>query len=167
MITRFNRQLGDMLSYVYAVVAVLTFGEVCARYFFNSPTQWTIEIVLMLAAVHYMMAGPQAYALDGHIRITVLYDRLPERVRGILTILERLVVCGATLSIGYWAVFQARKALEITERSGTNLNTPSPTILKVVLVIAMGLFALQALVHLTRGTRRVDTPDDTGSRNGT
>lgn len=156
MITRFNEQLGLILSYVYAVVAVLTFGEVCSRYFFNSPTQWTLEIVILLAAVHYMIAGPQAYAGEAHIRITVLYDRLPRAIQKALTLFERLVVGLTAGLVGWWAVRQAQSALAIGERTGSNLNTLSPTILKVVLAIALGLFALQALAHLARDLGHVD-----------
>ena len=146
MITHLNERLGLVFSYVYAVVAVLTFGEVCSRYFFNAPTQWTIEIVILLAAAHYLVAGPQAYASEGHIRIPVLYDRLPLPVRQALTVLERLVVATTCGLVGWWAVRQAQSALA--------LNTYSPTILKVVLAIALGLFALQALAHLVRDRGR-------------
>tara|TARA_R110002020_G_scaffold24424_8_gene80449 strand:+ start:6381 stop:6857 length:477 start_codon:yes stop_codon:yes gene_type:complete len=157
MLTSFNRRLGDAMAYVYAVIAVLTFGEVCARYFFNSPTQWTTELVILLAAMHYLFSGPQAYADNGHIRITVLYERLPAPVQRLLTLLERAVVALTCGLIFYWAVFQAERALGIPERTGTNWNTPSPTILKVVLCISLALFAVQALVHLVK---------DLGRRNG-
>ena len=154
--TRFNRLIGAIMSYVYAVIAVLTFGEVCARYFFNSPTQWTIEIVVMLAAIHYMIAGPQAYAEDTHIRITVLSDRLPKAMRRALRIFERALVAFVAGIVGYWALKQAQSALAITERTGSNLNTPSPTILKVVLVVALGLLLAQALAFLWRDLRSRD-----------
>lgn len=152
-ITRFNQALGVTVSYVYAVIAFLTFGEVFARYFFNAPTQWTTELVVLLAAIHYLMAGPQAYAGQSHIRITVLYDRLSARSQKLLTLFERLVVTTVCAMVGYWAIQQAQKALSITERTGSNWNTPSPTILKVVLCVALGLFAVQAVVHLVRDLR--------------
>ncbi|WP_157961799.1 TRAP transporter small permease subunit [Acuticoccus kandeliae] len=148
--TRFNRLLGAAFSYVYAAVAVLTFGEVCARYLFNSPTQWTIEIVVLIAAMHYMIAAPQAYADDGHIRITALYDRLPLSAQKGLRIFERIVVASVAGIVGYWALKQAESAIAIGERTGSNFNSLSPTILKVTLVVALGLLLLQALVHLKR-----------------
>lgn len=153
MITAFNRRLGDAVSYVYAAVAILTFGEVCARYLFNAPTQWTIEIVILLASAHYMISGPQAYASQTHIRITILYDRLPAPFQRALTVVERLAVAAVCASVGWWALRQAQSAIAIGERSGSNLNTPSPMILKVVLVIALALFAAQALAHLVREVR--------------
>lgn len=157
MFTLFNQRLGDALSYVYAVIAVLTFGEVCARYFFDSPTQWTTELVILLASAHYLLAGPQAYAYDGHIRITVLYDKLPLRFQYLLRLFERVVVTVTCSMVTYWAFFQAERALGIPERSGTNWNTASPTILKVVLCLSLSLFAVQAVVHLVK---------DYGRRNG-
>lgn len=150
MLTAFNRRLGDALSYVYPVIAVLTFGEVCSRYLFNSPTQWTIEIVVLLAALHYLIAGPQAYATQDHIRITVFTEKLPQKLRWLLSLFERLVVVAVCGMIAYWALHQAMKAISIPERTGSNLNTLSPTILKVVLLIGLVLFGLQALAHLLR-----------------
>lgn len=157
MFTLFNQRLGNAVSYVYAIIAVLTFGEVCARYFFNSPTQWTTELVVLLAGFHYLLSGPQAYASNGHIRITVLYDKLPGRIQHLLTLLERVVVAVTCCMVGYWALFQAERAIGIPERTGTNWNTTSPTILKVVLCISLALFAVQAIVHLVK---------DLGRRNG-
>lgn len=153
MLTRFNRKVGEIVSYVYAIVAVLTFGEVCARYFFNAPTQWTTEVVILLAALHYLLSGPQSYADQKHIRITVLYDRLPASVQWILTVMERIIVATVCGLIGYWCLVQARSALSIMERTGSNWNSPSPTILKVVLATAIGLMALQAIAHLIRDLR--------------
>ena len=158
MITTTIRRLGDGLSYVYAVIAVLTFGEVCARYFFNAPSQWTIEVVVLLAAVHYLVAGPAAYSNDSHIRITVLSEKFPPRVQRVLAGFERLMVACTCAAIGYWALQQAMTALAITERTGSNLNMPSPTILKVVLTGALGLFVVQALTHLVHDPRRHDGP---------
>jgi TRAP-type C4-dicarboxylate transport system permease small subunit len=154
MFTRFNQWLGDALSYVYAVIAVLTFGEVCARYFFNAPTQWTTELVVLLAALHYLISGPQAYALSNHIRITVLYEKLPKKAQYVLTLFERLVVTTVCGMVGYWAINQADRAISMTESTGTNWNTPTPTILKIVLCISLGLFAAQALIHLVNDVRR-------------
>lgn len=156
MLTRFNSRFGEAVSYVYAVVAVLTFGEVCARYFFNSPTQWSTEVVILLAALHYLLSGPQAYADQSHIRITVLYDRLPQAAQRVLTIVERLFVAAVCALVGYWSIVQARSALAIVERTGSNWNSPSPTILKVVLAVGMGLMALQAVAHLIRDLRGRD-----------
>lgn len=156
MITRFNKRFGELLSYVYAVVAILTFGEVCARYLFDSPTQWTIEVVILIAALHYIISGPQAYANDSHIRIDVLYDRLPLALQKALRVVERLIVGTVAAMVGYWAVRQADSAVAIVERTGSNVNTPSPTILKVVLAVAFALIAVQAVVHLIDDLRHRD-----------
>ena len=154
MLYKLNVRLGDALSYVYAVIAVLTVGEVGARYLFHSPTQWTVEVVLFLAALHYMLSGGQSYALGNHIRITVLYDRLPKRIQYYLTLMERVVVAAVCAATGYWAVHQARVALSVMERSGSSWNLPTPTVLKIVLVIAFALFGLQAVRYFIRDLRR-------------
>ena len=156
MITRINQIVGVALSYVYALVAILTFVEVCRRYFFNAPSQWSIEVVILLAALHYIMSGAQAYANDTHIRITVVYDRLPARVRWVMRLLERVLVATVAGIVAVWAYRQADFAIEIGERSGSNWNTPSPMILKAVVFVGLVMIVLQAIEHLIRDLRRRD-----------
>lgn len=153
MVARISRFIGVTLSYGYAVVAVLTFVEVCARYFFNAPTQWSIEIVILIAALHYIMSGAQAYADDTHIRITVLFDRLSVRAQWAFRIVERMLITVVCAIVGTWAFFAAQFSIQIGERSGSNWNTPSPMIVKVVVVVGLALMGLQALENLIRDLR--------------
>ncbi|MCO5066264.1 MAG: TRAP transporter small permease [Rhizobiaceae bacterium] len=158
MIARINKFVGVTLSYGYAIVAVLTFAEVCARYIFNSPTQWSVEIVILIAALHYIMGGAQAAADETHIRITAIYDRLPASAQYVLTLFERVLVIVVCAIVGLWAFYQAQFAIQIGERSGSNWNTPSPMILKVVVVIGIVMIGLQAVEYLIRDLRKHNEP---------
>ena len=60
------------------------------------------------------------------------------------------VVCAI---VGTWAFFAAQFSIQIGERSGSNWNTPSPMIVKVVVVIGLALMGLQALENLIRDLR--------------
>jgi len=127
------------------------------RYVFRDPTQWTLEVALIAAALHYFFSGPQAIAADLHVRISFVADRLPTRARCIADALGRLVGLVAMAAVLYWAVIQAWTAIERDERAGTILNSPLPIILKVALAVSLLLMIL--LLAASFLTRRA--PDDT------
>lgn len=152
-VTRFNRGLGDLLAYGYVVVFVLTFGEVMARYLLNSPTQWTLEVCLIVAGLHYILCGPQVSANDGHIAVTTVTDTFSPRGQRIVRQIGYLVslACCLVLIVGAWN--QAAFSVEVNERSGTIFNSRLPMILKMALVAAFVLMALEFSVKLLRSRR--------------
>lgn len=148
MITRFNRAVGDFFSYGYIIVFLLTFYEVFARYVLNAPTQYTLEITLILAGLHYLLCGPQVSADNGHIAVTTITDHMPARWQEGLRRLG-LAVSLACCLILIWASWnQASFAIEVNERSGTIFNSPLPIILKVALLVSFILMALQSFAYL-------------------
>jgi TRAP-type C4-dicarboxylate transport system permease small subunit len=153
MITRFNRALGDAVSFLYVAVFVLTFGEVFARYVFNSPTQWTLEIALILAGLHYFLCGPQVSAYEGHIAVTVVTERLPDGVQKALRQFGRLVALACCLVLVWAAWNQVSFSIDVHERSGTILNSPMPIILKAALLVALCLMALQTAANILDNSR--------------
>jgi TRAP-type C4-dicarboxylate transport system permease small subunit len=148
VITRFNRALGDLLSYGYVIVFALTFYEVFARYVLHAPTQWTLEITLILAGLHYLLCGAQVSADEGHIAVTAVTDKLPPRIQQKLRKFGIAVslVCCLILTWASWN--QASFSIEMNEHSGTVFNTPMPIILKLALLVGFVLMALQSLVFL-------------------
>src|SRR5688572_3254920 len=126
MISRINRLIGDTLSFGYVVVFALTFYEVAARYVFNAPTQWTLEIALILAALHYILCGGQVMADDGHIAVTTITDKLPPawQMRTKQLGLVVALICCAILAWAAWN--QAAFSIEFNERSGTIFNSRMP-----------------------------------------
>ncbi len=64
---------------INAVVAY--FYEVVMRYLFNMPTIWVHEASFLLFGMQYLMAGAYALLHGAHVRVDILYVRLPERGR--------------------------------------------------------------------------------------
>jgi TRAP-type C4-dicarboxylate transport system permease small subunit len=153
MITRFNRALGDAMSYGYAVVFCLTFYEVAARYLFNAPTQWTLEVALLLAGLHYILCGPQVTANDGHIAVTTITDKLSPGAQRRFKQLGMIVTLACCAVLAWAAWNQAAFAIEFNERSGTTLNSPLPIILKIALIVSFVLMCVQSIANLARSRR--------------
>lgn len=148
-ISTLNRRIGESSSHVYLVIFVLTFGEVFLRYVFHAPTVWTLEVCLILAGVQYALSGAFAEQRDSHIRIDLIYERAPARLRAFFD-LVRFACTALFLSvIVWWGAKQAWPAILAWEGSGTPLNSPQPVILKTVIPIA-GLLMLLQTVENTR-----------------
>jgi TRAP-type mannitol/chloroaromatic compound transport system permease small subunit len=57
------------------------FFEVVMRYLFNKPTIWVHEASYLLLGMQYMLAGAYALLHGAHVRVDVIYNKLPERGR--------------------------------------------------------------------------------------
>ncbi|MCU7938807.1 MAG: TRAP transporter small permease subunit [gamma proteobacterium symbiont of Bathyaustriella thionipta] len=57
------------------------FFEVIMRYIFNMPTIWVHEASFLLLGMQYMLAGGYALLHGAHVRVDVVYVKLPERGR--------------------------------------------------------------------------------------
>ncbi len=64
---------------VNAVVAY--FYEVIMRYLFNMPTIWVHEACFLLFGMQYLLSGAFTLKDEGHVRVDVLYVKLPPRGR--------------------------------------------------------------------------------------
>ncbi|MDX5362418.1 MAG: TRAP transporter small permease subunit [Alphaproteobacteria bacterium] len=92
--------LVDRMSGVLAAVAVLlTAGmigamlyEVAARHFFGAPTIWSNDISYMLNGAVFMLGAAYTLRHDGHVRIDVLQQMMPHRLRHALQALFYLLL---------------------------------------------------------------------------
>ena len=73
---------------VVCVVAmmVLTTADVVARYVFNSPTMWADEMASYLLIAIVFLGLAQNLRTDGHIRIDVITNAVPPRLRLVLEV---------------------------------------------------------------------------------
>jgi TRAP-type C4-dicarboxylate transport system permease small subunit len=80
----------------------------------------------------------------------VLYLMAPPRVRFALELFMNLVGLAAVLILAYAAWEPAMRAISSIQRTGSAFNSPEPTILKTLLVVGAGLYALQLIANLVK-----------------
>ena len=148
------RALGEKTSYVFLLAVALTFYEVVLRYFFNAPTTWVHEVSIFLTATAFIIGGSYTLQRRDHIRISLVFDTVPPRVRYWLNLINSTVAVYFLIALAYGASIQAGKALKVMERTGTASDLPLPVTLKTLLAVGVTLMALQAFVQLTRAVRR-------------
>ena len=126
--------------------------EVILRYVFNSPTIWAHETTVFLCATAFVFGGILCASRDRHIRVVLIYDILPPRIRRLFDIVIS-TVCALSAGAFAWAAWQMVKRAAWRpdgsfrlETSGSAWNPPYPGILKILLMIALAVMAMQFVI---------------------
>jgi TRAP-type mannitol/chloroaromatic compound transport system permease small subunit len=154
-ISALNQKIGDYSSLLYLVVFAVTVYDVACRYFFNSPTIWGLELVILLAGVHYMLAGAYAIKNDGHVRIDFVYRLMPRRLQMIMTIFSHLLALIFLTAIVYYGYEQAYPSVIGGETTGAGWNSHAPMYLKIAIPIGAALMVLQTIVCFVEACREL------------
>jgi TRAP-type mannitol/chloroaromatic compound transport system permease small subunit len=80
-ITRIIKRVGDAGSLLILVILALVTYEVISRYAFNAPTSWAWPISKQIFGVFVLIAGGYTMVKDSHIRIEMLHDRFPPKLK--------------------------------------------------------------------------------------
>ena len=69
------------------LVIVLVIGyDVAARYLFNTATTWSWTLCYMLGASLIALGLPWVLSTNNHIRVDIIYNKFPVRVRGLIEV---------------------------------------------------------------------------------
>jgi TRAP-type C4-dicarboxylate transport system permease small subunit len=98
-----------IMSYVgvasVVCIGLLTGSDVVGRYFFNSPVRGTIDIIEILMVILFGCGIVVTTALDDHISVDSLYDKLPSLGQYILRVFAG-IVCTFLFFILVWQGYQ-------------------------------------------------------------
>lgn len=152
--SRIAQGCGRIAGLLFLVAMLATVYEVAMRYLFDAPTIWAHELTILLCGIGYLLAGSLTLDGEGHIAITLLYDRTSGRLRRGLTVFVRLAALTYFVLLAWSAHRRAWISLTTWEGTGTAWNPPIPAILMPLLTVVAALLALQVLARLI--ARRAD-----------
>ena len=122
------------------------------RYAFSSPTSWSMELNSFLLVYLAIVSAAEAQRHDSHIRITFFVDKLPPRVRALISLgaaLLGMLFC----SIMVWrGGLMAMQAFEHGERVSSSLGTPM-VYPYAVIPLGFGVLALQFAIDAVESIR--------------
>lgn len=161
-------RIGNGIGWLYFLAVTISVLEVVLRYGFNRPTSWAHEITLMLVGIGMVWGGAYCMAEDRHIRVTVVRDAMPERVRRVVDVVVgffTLLFCSGLAWAGYVmfqkAVFDPSGAFRL-QRSGSAFNSAAPAVVKTLLFIVILLMTVQALQQFFAKIRLLFQPPTDG-----
>lgn len=157
---------GRTSMWCFAIIVLIMVYEVVARYAFNAPTIWAHESAVLLASLAFVFGGAFCMAEGTHMRITLLVDKHP-RFKRFSDLISHVVgaIYLAGLTYAAWkmadrAVWRFSLSGEWDpERSGSTLNSPLPSYLKIVLLIGCALFLLVVLRQFFSRVSRKQEPE--------
>lgn len=151
-----NRRVGRVIALLILVLTVMIVVEVVLRYGFSAPTVWGTELSTLLFATYILLGGGFALLNGDHVRMDVLYSRLPPRGRAVLDLLTApfaLLYCYVLLVEGG---AMTAEAIASGRHSATDW---APLLWPWLLALPVGaaLLSLQVLAHAARDALRAVT----------
>ena len=154
-IGKFVDSLSTWTGKAVAWLSLLLIGELVydtvARYVFNAPTEWSYDVSYMLYGTFFMIGAAYTLLQDEHVRIGVVYDKMPERGKAIVNMLGYLLFFfPSVIALFYFGGDYAYKSLIMNEHSGVSMWSPPIYPFKMILPVAAMLLLMQGMVQFIR-----------------
>jgi TRAP-type mannitol/chloroaromatic compound transport system permease small subunit len=150
-IDRLNAAIGRAASWCCLFVVVVQFAVVVLRYVLGFGSIWLQESILYAHAALFMLAAAWTLQAGGHVRVDIFYADATPRTKALVDLVGSLVfllpfaIALAALSIPYVA-----RSWVILERSRETSGLPFVYLLKTLIPLFAGLFALQGVAQAIR-----------------
>lgn len=145
-------RLSVFIGRVTMMLIVLLVGvmmyEVFMRYVIEAPTLWANELSLWLAGFVFLCAGLYAMQQRSHIRIFLLYDICPRWMQRTFDTISTALIVMFAFFLVYGGYGEALDKLHRWETFGTAFDPPIPATIKPMILIVVGLVAIQAVINL-------------------
>lgn len=145
-ITTVNRGLFKLTVWLMAVVVPVMLYEVVARYVFNAPTVWGMELAVLLFGPYFLLGGPYLLHLKGHVALDLVRQRLDARWQRRLDLVNYPVIVVFCAILLHASAPSAWSAWAYRETSFSAWNPPIWPI-KATVPLALALMLLQALAE--------------------
>ena len=140
--------LSRIAMLMIALIVIVMFYEVVARYVFARPTLWANELSLWIASFVFLLAGLYAMQQRSHIRIYVIYDIMPRWLQKLSDITSLFLIWFFVFAMVWGGYDDAMRRFMRMETFGTAWDPPIPGIVKPAILIIICLVALQALSNI-------------------
>ena len=148
-ITTLNRWIFQATVWLMAIVVPVMLYEVVARYLFNAPTVWGMELAVLLFGPYFLLGGPYLLHLGGHVNLDIVHRALPpvwKRRSDLFNQIVIMIFCGILL---YYSWPLAVQAWGFRETSFSAWN-PQIWPVKFAIPLAVLLLGAQSLAEFFR-----------------
>jgi len=150
VIDQLNEWIGRVTIWLVLLTVLISAGNAVSRYLFNMSSNAMLEIQWYLFSMIFLCCAGYTLKHDGHVRIDLIYGRLPKRGKAVVNILGGLLfllpVCLLMIKMS-WSVFLT--SYGIGENSPDAGGLPRWPI-KLVPAIGFFLLLLQCLAQILK-----------------
>ena len=145
-----NERIGHALRWLVLLATLISAANALVRYGLGESSNAWLEIQWYLFGAIFLLGAGYTLKHNGHVRIDLIYGRLPERGRALVDLLGgRLFLLPFTLlMIRYaWPMFMASwQGNEMSPDAGGLLRWP----VKLMIPAGFGLLALQGVAEISK-----------------
>ena len=148
IVDKMNYGVGRFAMYLLFVLMAILMWSTISKAFFN-PSLWTLELAQFVMVAYYILGGPYAMQMEGHVRMDLFYAKQSPVRRAWwdgFTVFALIFYLGVML---YGAIDSTLYAFTYNERSPTAWR-PYMWPIKVTLWVGFALMLLQALSALIK-----------------
>lgn len=132
----------------YALAAVLLYATL-SRVIAHQPVNWAIELSQFILSAYYLLGGAYSMQLDSHVRMDLLYGRLPPRRRATTDAITILCVI-FYLAILFAGGISATNYAIVYKQQNYSSWAPLLWPVKVIMTIGILLMLLQTIATFFR-----------------
>lgn len=140
----FNTAIGKVVMYVIFLLMALLLFAALGRTLFGWSLIWTVESAQFTMTAYYIIGGAYSLILHGHVRMDLLYSRLPRRRQAVTDAITDLLLIFYLVVMLIGAVASTRYAIEYGQTSRSSWRPPLAPI-KIIMTAGLVLMFLQVL----------------------
>jgi len=144
-----TERLAMIPSVLTIILMVLMTYEVVSRYFFHSPTIWSMEINQFLFCAVITLGACYTMKTGGHVSVDLIYNRLEGRGRTVLNIFGTLVIMVVLILLIKITWEGAMTSYRLQQTTGSVFN-PLVYPIKALIPIGGGFFFLQCIGRILK-----------------
>jgi TRAP-type mannitol/chloroaromatic compound transport system permease small subunit len=147
--------IGRVAAWFCLALVLVMAGNVLARYGFSAGTVWAQELEWHLMSPIALIGMSYALRHGEHVRVDVLFSRLPPRVQAAVDILSALAAIAVAALIIHFSLRYVGLSFAQNEGSANPGGIPWRWALKALIPVGFALLALQSLAMLLHALRRL------------
>jgi TRAP-type mannitol/chloroaromatic compound transport system permease small subunit len=161
IVDNINIWVGRFMAILVLPLLGLTLFGVIMRYLVHQPLVWGAQILVLIFMPVAVLAGGYVLAVDGHVRVDVLYSRWGSRRKAIADAVTYLVFFLFVIILAWMATEMAWSSTVERESSWQIFHGPIyPK--KIAFALAVVLLGLQGVVHFVRNIHAAIKGKETG-----
>lgn len=120
LVRRCSTLLADLGTLIAMAIAFLILYDIVMRLAFGRPFVGTTDLVAVSLLVVTFTQAPKALLLGKFLEVSVLTDRLPDRVRNLVAALGNILGAGVFLGLAITSIHSIDQALVLKEFFGSD-----------------------------------------------